>query len=446
MILVGMAHTHAHEEEYPLRHYRKLRKIVRRKKAEVEESAENSFNIDAINDVSQDEIVETDSEEDDTETDGFFLQPVPIKLRRSLLKLSGVKKLDISEKDECKQLRGSREVCGCDCETICHPDTCQCAQNGIQCQVDRYSFPCGCTKAGCENPSGRIEFNPAKVRKHYQHTMYRLQQEEEEEAAGSPDSRNLGYSSVKRTKHIRFSDDGDAVAGEISFNSTDTGCCLDCSLTFPSSSHSDRDNQFDMHNISVHNSSDLTDKTDHQFTMFGSESSVYPNMAGALSPPQPSLTVSSYHETEEEELQPISGLLNPILNTVDSLDMYALHHLQHHHTQVIAANGSNSNSEDVVTEWQDLSHESMLTTNNLIPVKDTESSSDSSAAGADSGSSSSPPSCENGNGKLVMTSITTKTTSTAISLQLANQDENATDSLNSDFSRQPSAVEVDGSS
>lgn len=55
-------------------------------------------------------------------------------------------------------------------------------------QVDRLNFPCGCTHDGCANSSGRIEFNPMRVRTHFIHTMMRLEiekkreQEEEEEA------------------------------------------------------------------------------------------------------------------------------------------------------------------------------------------------------------------------------------------------------------------------
>lgn len=50
------------------------------------------------------------------------------------------------------------------------------------------SFPCGCTRDGCGNSSGRIEFNPVRVRTHFIHTLMRLdlekkQAQEEEEAA-----------------------------------------------------------------------------------------------------------------------------------------------------------------------------------------------------------------------------------------------------------------------
>ena len=40
------------------------------------------------------------------------------------------------------------------------------------------NFPCGCNRLGCQNPSGRIEFNPARVRNHFIRTLMRLEMEE----------------------------------------------------------------------------------------------------------------------------------------------------------------------------------------------------------------------------------------------------------------------------
>lgn len=36
------------------------------------------------------------------------------------------------------------------------------------------SFPCGCSRDGCGNLAGRIEFNPLRVRTHYLHTIMKL--------------------------------------------------------------------------------------------------------------------------------------------------------------------------------------------------------------------------------------------------------------------------------
>lgn len=132
---------------------------------------------------SEDEISENSLSEGDNEAYGF-LQPVTTRQRRALLKAAGVRKIDTIEKDECRTLRTSREVCGCTCRGYCDPDTCECSQAGIKCQVDRvkpHEFPCGCTRDGCANVNGRIEFNPSRVKTHFIHTIMRLELEKRQE-------------------------------------------------------------------------------------------------------------------------------------------------------------------------------------------------------------------------------------------------------------------------
>jgi hypothetical protein len=132
---------------------------------------------------SDDEISENSLSEADSEAYGF-LQPVTARQRRAILKAAGVRKIDTTEKDECRQLRLSREVCGCTCRGYCDPDTCECSLAGIKCQVDRlkpHEFPCGCNRDGCANVNGRIEFNPARVKTHFIHTIMRLELEKRHE-------------------------------------------------------------------------------------------------------------------------------------------------------------------------------------------------------------------------------------------------------------------------
>ena len=43
------------------------------------------------------------------------------------------------------------------------------------------SFPCGCTKEGCSNTTGRLEFNPVRVRTHFLHTIMKLELERSRE-------------------------------------------------------------------------------------------------------------------------------------------------------------------------------------------------------------------------------------------------------------------------
>ncbi|XP_034411296.1 cysteine/serine-rich nuclear protein 3-like isoform X1 [Cyclopterus lumpus] len=134
-----------------------------------------------------DDISEDDLDVDNTEVDDyFFLQPLTTRRRRALLRASGVRRLDVEEKHELRALRVSREECGCRCRGICDPETCACSLAGIKCQVngtvvDRMSFPCGCTKDCCSNDTGRLEFNPVRVRTHFLHTIMKLELEKSRE-------------------------------------------------------------------------------------------------------------------------------------------------------------------------------------------------------------------------------------------------------------------------
>ncbi|KAJ8265518.1 hypothetical protein COCON_G00146170 [Conger conger] len=114
----------------------------------------------------------------------FFLQPLPIKRRRALLRASGIGRIDAREKAELRSIRLSREDCGCDCRVYCDPRHCSCSLAGIKCQVDRMSFPCGCTRDGCGNAVGRVEFNPLRVRTHYLHTVMKLDLEKRRQLGG----------------------------------------------------------------------------------------------------------------------------------------------------------------------------------------------------------------------------------------------------------------------
>ncbi|XP_069577149.1 cysteine/serine-rich nuclear protein 3-like isoform X2 [Brachyistius frenatus] len=129
-----------------------------------------------------DDISEDDLDVDNTEVDDyFFLQPLTTRRRRGLLRASGVRRIDVDEKHELRALRVSREECGCRCRGACDPGTCACSLAGIKCQVDRMSFPCGCTKEGCSNTTGRLEFNPVRVRTHFLHTIMKLELEKSRE-------------------------------------------------------------------------------------------------------------------------------------------------------------------------------------------------------------------------------------------------------------------------
>ena len=50
-------------------------------------------------------------------------------------------------------------------------------------QMDHTSFPCGCTKDGCGNTEGRIEFNQARVQTHFIHTIMKLELEKQQQSS-----------------------------------------------------------------------------------------------------------------------------------------------------------------------------------------------------------------------------------------------------------------------
>ncbi|OPJ85258.1 cysteine/serine-rich nuclear protein 1 [Patagioenas fasciata monilis] len=193
---LGMVSKHSSSRQFTLAEFSKEQENVRREKLEEklkEEKLEalkwkltmngtkesEEANQLTIDDISDDDI---DVSNVDLE-DGFFLQPYPAKKRRALLKAVGVKKIDKEEKRELHNIRLSREDCGCDCREVCDPETCSCSLAGIKCQMDHTSFPCGCTKDGCGNTEGRIEFNQARVQTHFIHTIMKLELEKQQQSS-----------------------------------------------------------------------------------------------------------------------------------------------------------------------------------------------------------------------------------------------------------------------
>ncbi|XP_029385356.1 cysteine/serine-rich nuclear protein 1b [Echeneis naucrates] len=166
--------------------------------------------------------------------EGSFLQPYPSKRRYALLKAAGVKKIDKEEKRQLHELRISRENCGCDCQGFCEPETCSCSLAGIKCQMDHSSFPCGCTKDGCGNTEGRIEFNSTRVQTHYIHTIMKLELEkrlEEQSSTEEEEENTTTAASVPAVPSFPFSSEL-ATAGENS-------CSSDMTDLSDSSGHSE---------------------------------------------------------------------------------------------------------------------------------------------------------------------------------------------------------------
>ncbi|CAJ1071599.1 cysteine/serine-rich nuclear protein 1-like [Xyrichtys novacula] len=189
---LGMVQRHSSLQRYTVsehaleqqrRHRERLREKLREERFEalklklissgaIDQTEAERLSIDQIQGVDS-EIHISDAEVEE----GSFLQPFSSRQRQALLLAAGVKRIDREEKRQLQALRSSREACGCDCQGFCEPETCACSLAGIKCQVDRFNFPCGCSKDGCGNTQGRIEFNSRRVQTHYIHTAMRLQLE-----------------------------------------------------------------------------------------------------------------------------------------------------------------------------------------------------------------------------------------------------------------------------
>ncbi|WAR09995.1 CSRN3-like protein [Mya arenaria] len=214
---LGMGEKHIHVENFTLPEFSREQRRVHREM--LEKQREEGKLMDGLEarlaEMEDDDSCHSDDESEwefEDLDDYYFLQPVSIRQRRLMLRNSGVKKIDNTEKDSCKDIRQSREQCGCDCKLVCDPKTCACSLDGIKCQVDRLSFPCGCTKEGCGNPSGRVEFNPIRVRTHFIHTVMRL---EFESKCTKPEKPAINSVSAKDTNINNF-------------NSNEKGSCKDC--------------------------------------------------------------------------------------------------------------------------------------------------------------------------------------------------------------------------
>ncbi|XP_043259894.1 microtubule-associated protein futsch [Colletes gigas] len=181
---LGMSATHTHAERFSLsEHATEQRRIHRARLAQLRSERAANCVVEAASS-SEDPSDDTDEEQSDNEEldidSYYFLQPVPTWQRRALLRAAGVRRIDAVEKDECRDIRASREHCGCGCKGYCDPESCPCSRANVKCQVDRAGFPCGCTRDGCANSSGRIEFNPVRVRTHFIHTLMRLELEKKQ--------------------------------------------------------------------------------------------------------------------------------------------------------------------------------------------------------------------------------------------------------------------------
>uniref|UniRef100_A0A4W5L2M6 Cysteine-serine-rich nuclear protein 1b n=1 Tax=Hucho hucho TaxID=62062 RepID=A0A4W5L2M6_9TELE len=193
---LGMVQRHSALRRYTLEEYAVEQRVLRREKL-INRLREEKLDALKQKVKEADRLTVDDIPEDEMDVssynldDGSFLHPYPSKRRHALLKAAGVKMVQ-EEKRQLQQLRVSREDCGCDCQGFCEPETCACSLAGIKCQMDHSSFPCGCTKDGCGNQEGRIEFNSSRVQTHYIHTIMKLELEKRLEETSGPEEEDPG--------------------------------------------------------------------------------------------------------------------------------------------------------------------------------------------------------------------------------------------------------------
>ncbi|RVE61607.1 hypothetical protein OJAV_G00172270 [Oryzias javanicus] len=173
------------EHELEQRHRSRERHRQKLRKERIEEIKQKLITSGAVDqheakrlamDQVQDEDLNVHVSEHELE-DGGFLPLFSSRQRKALLQAAGVKFIDREEKRQLHALRLSREACGCDCQGFCEPESCACSLAGIKCQVDRFNFPCGCSKDNCGNTQGRVEFDARRVRTHFLHTVMKLELE-----------------------------------------------------------------------------------------------------------------------------------------------------------------------------------------------------------------------------------------------------------------------------
>ena len=238
-----MTGSHSYVEDFTVpayaREQKRIHKLILKEQQQTSKiipSSRAAF----LRSVDEDTDSESDSESDFEVDEYFFLQPVPIRQRRLMLRAAGIRKINSQERDDCRQIRQSREICGCQCKIFCDPESCSCSVAGIKCQVDRLSFPCGCSKDGCGNVAGRIEFNPIRVRTHFIHTLMRIELENKEKECQPLANGNNKQLSLSDSSSASKESDSDNKSSEevkkdrdnsidlTDYNSNERGSCRDC--------------------------------------------------------------------------------------------------------------------------------------------------------------------------------------------------------------------------
>lgn len=225
--------------------------------------------------------------------------------------------------------------------------------------MDRPNFPCGCSRHGCGNVVGRVEFDPERVRIHFIHTILRLELENKQNRSEEIVFKN----DVSRQWHPQTRPPDISTAGTISdfTNCNYSSAVFDNSLHRSStstlkdydrcdqsmiSSHSDSSNLIELANRQPSDDDTLNLHYDYRNDEFSTESiitsSVAPNSdekAGDVG------TVNSFNSTFNEFLERTYNLGS------GGTDQHHYQPQQHHHSAFLSSTASASS--DIVDTSND---------------------------------------------------------------------------------------------
>ncbi|CAI2306967.1 unnamed protein product [Caenorhabditis sp. 36 PRJEB53466] len=139
----------------------------------------------------EDEVITPDSDGEKEYEEFQTTKSLPLfkgRARIKMLKKSGVKVE--RNTDSMESIRRMREECGCSCKGgKCLPETCQCALDGLMCQIDNAEAPhnpCSCYQETCQNPEGRLFFDAKAVANHRNQVLTNFKISQRTGIIGSP--------------------------------------------------------------------------------------------------------------------------------------------------------------------------------------------------------------------------------------------------------------------
>ncbi len=224
--------------------------------------------------------------------------------------------------------------------------------NSLLQQVDRPNFPCGCSRHGCDNQVGRVEFDPERVRIHFIHTILRLELENKQNR-----SEEIFKNDVSRQWHPQTRPPDISTAGSISDFSNYNSVVFDNNLSHRGSStsmaadrtmkdydrigqsmppsHTDASNLIELANRPSNDDDTLNLHYDYRNDEFSTESIINSNVAGDIVDKGADVgTVNSFNSTFNEFLE----------------RTYNLGGTEHYHSAYLSSSHSGSTSSSGIVD------------------------------------------------------------------------------------------------